>query len=319
MKKQFLLMIEIFFSVTFIYSQKVSDVMTNTYKYYEPNGTELSQTKNGLTIDIVPLHEALCSKYPELFAWDLKAMPSEWSINLSAFYPVSGDGKRYAYPFSTGDKSLNVYKIKITNNTGHIIKMSDARIYMRVEGEDPIKPVKKMGNAKLVDLTPPNTSIFKLRTLIPQSVIDNDQDCLVYWLTWMWQEWDKNRKKGILSLEYPIGFPSQVLVQNKRAFKLINDLDVEILPDDSYSGILLFPRLIIDNDVNIKLYEFSTKTDAAGNVTEKSNFDFKLKLAENTMYYDRNTTTWLQGNPPQKVEYFDKKQKKWFYGVPEKK
>ena len=319
MKKQFISIFLICISSVFAYSQKPKDVVIYNYKYYAPNGSELVQVKNGLSVEIIPLNENLAYKYPELFAWDLKSMPTEWSTNLAAFYPVASDGKRYAYPFSTGEKALNIYKIKISNNTGHIIKMSDARIYMRIEGDDPIKPVKRIGNTTLVDLTPPNESILKLKTLIPQCVIDNDQDCLVYWLTWMWQEWAKNRKKGILYTEYPIAFPSQLIVQNRRAYKLINDVDVEILPDDSYSGILLFPRFIIDNDVNIKLYEFSTKTDAAGNVTEKSNFDFKLKLVEGSKYFDSNTRTWIEGNPPQKIEYYDKKQKKWFYGVPEKK
>jgi len=319
MKKKLVLLLLLSVTLLYSYSQKVSDVVVSNYKYYVPNGSDLVQTKNGLTVEIIPLDETLCPKYPEMFSFNLDAMPSDWSINLDMFYPITGDGKRYCYPFSTGEKSVNVYKIKITNNTGHIIKMSDARIYMRVEGEDPIKPINRMGDATLVDITPADQSILKMRKLMPKCVIDNDQESLIYNITSMWQEWDRNRKRGLISFDFPIAFPAYFMSQNKKAFKLINDVNVEILPDDTYSGILLFPRLITDDEINIKLYEFSTKTDAAGNVTEKSNFDYKLKMANGTMYWNRNTSSWVPGTPPQKVEYYDKKLKKWFYGIPEKK
>jgi len=292
-------------------AQKVQNVDIWPYKYYSPNGVELVQTKNGLTIELIPISPNLESKFPELFSWKIEDMPQEWRSNLRLFYPQYPDasGKYYQFTFGAKD-NLNVYKIKITNNTGHIIKMSDARIFLRVEGEDPIKPVTKIGNATLVP-------VGDKKTLLPQSAIDSDES-LIHWSTVLFSEWDKTRKKGFLYVVFPLGLTSQVIAQNKKAYKLINDVNVEILPEDSYSGILLFPRLIKDDDISIRLYEFITKTDAAGNATEKSNFEFKLKLIDGKMWYDRNKKTFIDGEPPAQVEYYDKKSKSWIMGSPQK-
>lgn len=113
--------------------------------------------------------------------------------------------------------------------------------------------------------------------------------------------------------------PSQVIAVNKKSYKLIGDVDTEILPDDTYSGILLFPRLIGgDPEMTIKFYELVTKVDAAGNPTERTNFDFKFKLAEASQWYNRNLTKWENGTPAFPVEYYDKKNKTWVLGKPEK-
>jgi len=302
----------------FSFSQKVRDVPIDNYKLYIPVENELVQTKNGLSVEVIPLHPGVIYDYPELFSWDISKMPSEWNTNLKSYYPAASDGMRYEYPLRAGDQYLNVFRIKITNNTDHILKMSDARIVLRVEGEDPIKPVTHFGDATLVDVTPAGTSSLKMRDLIPKAVVDRDYESLVNAVTKIWYDWDQNRKTGILSFKFPIGFPSQILVQNKKAFRLINDVDVEIFPDDSYTGILLFPHILKEDEVSIWLYNFATKTDAAGIVTEKSNFDFKFSLTEGTSYFDRDSQKWVPGDPPQKVEYYDKKLKKWFYGIPQK-
>jgi len=307
----------LFYFISFGFCQKVKDVEIYNYKLYTSNGTELIQTKNGLTVEIIPLSPGLLYKYPELFSWDMGKLPLSWTFKLESSFDKYTDGKYYYYPFGIGDNFLNVYKIKITNSTGHIIRMADARMFMRIEGEDPIKPVIRFGDPTLVDINPPSNGIISNTNYQPKSAIEKDNS-LIHWVTWMCSEWDNSKKKAIIHVNFPIGFPSQILAQNRKACKLINDVDVEILPDDSYSGILLFPRLISDNELSIKMYDFSTKTDAAGNVTEKSNFDFKLKLTEGTEYFDKNIKAWIQGEPPQKVEYYDKKQKKWFFGVPQK-
>lgn len=312
------LLIFSFSSSAYARKRKMHKVPVDNYKYYVADGTELSQTKNGLTIEIIPLSPGLMFKYPDLFAWQINNMPKDWRINLSTFYKKNPeDGNYYEYPFGAGENYLNVYLIKITNKTGHIIRMRDARIYMLVDGENPISPVTNFGDATLVNITPNNSNIFKSNTLLPRSVLNQDRS-LVYWVTDIYHEWDVNRKKGFIHFVYPIGLPSQILLQNGVAKKLINDIKAEILPDFSFSGILLFPRIIHDNEINIEMYDFPTKTDAAGNVTERSNFNFKLKLKEGTMYYDRNTNKWIGGKPPQEEEYYDKKLKKWIYGIPKK-
>ena len=105
---------------------------------------------------------------------------------------------------------------------------------------------------------------------------------------------------------------------HKKNYKLIGDVDTEILPDDTYSGILLFPRLIGgDPEMIIKFYEFITKVDAGGTPTERTNFEFKFKLAEASEWFNRNENKWEIGTPSSTVEYYDKKQKIWVLGKPE--
>jgi hypothetical protein len=194
--------------------------------------------------------------------------------------------------------------------------MKDARMLMRVEGEDPIKAVTKVGDPTLVDFVIPDGS--GKTVLLPKSAIAKDES-LVHWITYFENNWNQKRKKGFLTLNYIIGVPSQIISVHKKNYKLIGDVDTEILPDDTYSGILLFPRLIGgDPEMSIKFYEFVTKVDPAGNPTERTNFDFKFKLAGGSQWYNRNESKWENGTPSSPVEYYDKKQKVWVLGNPEK-
>ena len=300
------------FSLNSLYSQKPRDVVINEYLKYESNNEPLVQTKNDLTVELVPLSPELIYSFPELFSFRLDQLPSEWTTTLSSMYQKAEDGNYYEYPFGADKYYLNVFRINIKNNTDRILRMGDARIYMIVPGENPISPVVSFGDPTLVRIETPNS---KSSILLPQSAVNNDGS-LIHWVTAMYNEWEKNRKKGILYMEYPIGFPSQVMKQNIKAYNLINSVDAEILPKFSYSGLLLFPRFMEDETVSIMLYDLTTKTDAAGNVVEKSNFQFTLNLAESMMYYDRTNKTWVTGNPPQRVEYYDRKTKSWHYGSP---
>lgn len=295
-----------------IYSQKTKDVLTFQYKCWEPDGTDLRQEKNGLTIEMELLDPRTTYNHPELFTFQLTDLPSNWGITVGAYYP-DYLGKRWCYTFGF-EENLTVIKVKITNNTGHILKMKDARILMRVEGEDPIKAITKVGNTTLVETINSDGKTI----LLPKSAILSDES-LVHWITYFEDKWNQKRKKGFLSLNYIVGVPSQVIAVNKKSYKLIGDVDTEILPDDTYSGILLFPRLIGgDPEMTIKFYELVTKVDAAGNPTERTNFDFKFKLAEASQWYNRNLTKWENGTPAFPVEYYDKKNKTWVLGKPEK-
>ncbi|MEI7982418.1 MAG: hypothetical protein WCI71_12260 [Bacteroidota bacterium] len=148
-KFTFLFLFLFMLSLQNIYSQKTKDVLTFQFKCWEPNGTDLRQEKNGLTIEMELLDPRTTYSHPELFTFQLTDLPSNWGITVGAFYP-DYLGKRWCYTFGF-EENLTVMKVKITNNTGHILKMKDARMLMRVEGEDPIKAVTKVGNATLVD------------------------------------------------------------------------------------------------------------------------------------------------------------------------
>jgi hypothetical protein len=295
-----------------VMSQKTKDVQISTYKMLEFNGCDAKQTKSGLTIEVEPLSPKVTYNHSELFSFTSDDVKGLTNANL-LYQPYQG--KMYEYTFGAGNYWLVVMKVKITNNTGHVLKMSDARIYLRIEGEDPIKPVTKLGDPTLVDYENPAGSGNFIK--LPKSAIDQDKS-LIQWSTGMFAKWDSERKKGLISFDYPLGLPSQIIAVNKKNYKLISDVDVEILPDDSYYGILLFPITISNTDMSLKLYEFVTKTDAAGTPTEKTNFDFKFKGVDGKSWYDRNLNIWNPGEPSSPKEYYDKEQKMWILGIPNK-
>ncbi len=300
-------------------AQKTKQVITWPYKQYVFNGSEAKQEKSGLTIEVEPLSPKNLYAHPELysfvadyFAQDFK---NSYSSDINRMW-IDYNGKKWNYTFGLTENFLTVFKVKITNNTGHILKMSEAKILLKIADQDPIKPVTKYGDASIQLLeNPAGSGKFKP---YPKSVLTPDES-LIQWVTNIEAEYVKNKKKSFIELgEFPVGINSQIIDQNKKNYKLISNVDVEILPDDTYSGILLFPVLISFEELSLKMYEFATKTDAAGNVAERSNFDFKFKLDNGNMWLDRNKGMWIDGAPPQAVEYYDKTTKTWMMGAPNK-
>lgn len=315
MKKNYKLFVTLllFFSVIFsAYSQKTKTVSIYKFKQYVFDESEGKQTKSGLTIEVEPLSVSGLYKHPELYSFTSDAMPQEFRTYLTTSFNQY-DNKYWSYPLGSGDYNLTAMLIKITNNTGHILKMSDARILLRIEGEDPIKPVTKMGNSTMASKTLADGKTVSL----PMSAISEDNS-LMHWVTAMEIKFDATRKKGFISFQYPYGLNAQVIALHKKNYKLIADVDAEILPDDSYSGVLLFPVMVSYSNLNLKLYEFVTKTDPAGNPSERTNFDFKLKLEDQTLWWEYNKNKWEVGSPPSPVYYYDKASKTYVYGAPKK-
>lgn len=300
-------------------AQKTRQVSTWPYKQYVLNGSDTKQEKNGLTVEIEPLSPKNLYSHPELYSFVADYLPQDFKkyylSNINAMW-TDYNAKKWNYTFGIAEKFLTVFKVKITNNTGHILKMSEAKILLRIENEDPIKPVTKYGDPSIQLLENPAGSGKFIP--YPKSVLTPDES-LIQWVTNIEAEYVKNKKKGFLDMEFPIGINSQIIDQNKKNYKLISDVNVEILPEDSYSGILLFPVIVSWEELSLKMYEFATKTDPAGNVAERSNFDFKLKLDNGNMWYDRNKNMWVDGAPPQAIEYFDKSTKTWILGTPPEK
>ena len=258
------------------------------YKEYQLT-TDQVQTKNGMTIELEPLTPTNTYKHPELFAFDWDDIPEAFSsgIGVKSMFPPGPQGKSWQYTFGFDKNFLVAFKVNITNNTDHILRMSDSRIYLRIEGEEPIAAVTKFGDA--TPLKDEKGGVINIK-----SAYEGDGS-LIHWITYYEKLWDDTRKKGLISLAYPVGITSQVINSNKKNYRLINAFDKEILPGDSYSGILLFPALISWDKVNVKFYDIITKTDPAGNPLEKTTFDFECKYNEKQLWYDREAKEWKGG------------------------
>lgn len=275
-----------------------SSKMVQTTRFPEYNLTPASlanQTKQDVSVAVEMLKPSKGYDYPELFSFDPERVPETFRYAV-AFYPEDDNGKGWCYTFGFGDRVLTACKVKITNNTPHILRMKDARIYLVVPGEDPVAAVTEVGNPRLM------RAGEKKKEALPQSYLDADNS-LVHWLTQFEIEWERRSKRNrktllALSLKYPPGFASQVIEQNRRHYKLINDLAVEILPQFSYEGILLFPVIVSFDNAKLMFYDITTKTDAAGNPVEKTSFEFPLTLTQKDMWYDKKAKRWQEGMPP---------------------
>jgi len=254
----------------------------------------LTQSQGGLTVDLEMLDPSLgcLQKHPELFAFNSKNLHEKFKLNAENYCAVQNDGKRYCYTFGIRDYYLTAALVKISNNTNHILRMKDARIYLRLQEEDPVKAVTKLGNPSL-------EIIDQKGNVLPKSAIEGDES-LIHWVTYL-ENVFKSNQKGIILYPYPVGLASQVILQNKGKYKLITDVDTEILPGDTYTGILLFPTVLTSDKyskANIKFYDLTTKTDAAGNPVEKVTFDFEFNIKTLHMWWDKNQNKWIEGDPP---------------------
>ncbi len=269
-------------------------IATRSFAEYTLTADQAKQTKKDVTIEVEVLKPSEMYRYPELFSFN-RDLASEGFYNVFVHYPQDEQGKSWCYTFGFGEKYLAACKVKIANNTDHILRMKDARIRLMIPGEEPIEAVMRLGNTVLVQVSK--------KVVLPKSYMDDASEegphSLVYWLTYFEREWERTRKKGLISFPYPVGMGSQVIALNKKNYKLINSVDVEILPALTYTGILFFPVAVSEYETaKLMFYDITTKTDAAGTPIEKMSFEFPLKQEAVTMWYDNRLKVWKKGEPP---------------------
>ena len=237
-------------------------------------GQNQIQEKSDLQIDLEVVRLSNFYDYPELFSFRFDDLPDVYAQHsvLKSSYKPGPLGKSWEYPFATPDGRMQLLFCfcKIQNNTKNILRMGDARIYLILEGINPLP------------------AISSLKELL------NEAD---------WFQAETNiylkRQSFILSLQLPSGFFRSIVLQNNRSYKLINDVDMEILPGFSYEGILIFPVIPeYRSDAKISFFDITTKVDAAGNPVEKTQFDFNLQRHQVQMWLDRSTNRWRVGSPP---------------------
>ncbi|MCK9421231.1 MAG: hypothetical protein M0Q38_01395 [Bacteroidales bacterium] len=197
-------------------------------------------------------------------------------------------------------EEMAVFMVTINNNTDHILRMNDSRIiFVTPTSDDP-----KLGLNK--------ESLKSLITELP-----------IY-----------NKTVSYLMSKYPETSPESIKNQVAAALfdifgkmKIINNLGKEIIPSMKSTGFLLFdisPKKVSEG--KISFVDVVSKTDQAGNPTEKVRFDYQTAL--NYEYYklgpegkwtviSENEYTTGLSNPPK--YYYDKAAKRWVEGTPHKK
>lgn len=124
--------------------------------WYEPDpSTPMTQTINDVTISIEPVSQKNYSKFSELGV--RRSSLPEYVIDpvtggkipiQSSFKAITYEKEGIIWTLTTGD-GFTGYYAKIKNNTDHILRMGDARIYYIVSGETfPAIPKAEYGQAE---------------------------------------------------------------------------------------------------------------------------------------------------------------------------
>jgi hypothetical protein len=242
----------------------------------EPGPSDV-QEKSDIEINLEVVRLSNIYGYPKLFSFDLRNLPSRYADNptLRSEYRPGPMGRYWEFPFASpdGSQQLLFCFCKIKNNTKHILRMRDARIYLIVEGVNPLP------------------AIFSFDELLRQAdyfeAVTNGQ---------------RAKEVVLLILQkppLPEGFFQAVVLYNRSNYKLINDIAAEILPGFAYEGILVFPIISsFSPEAKVSFFDVTTRTDAAGNPTERTQFDFILKRQYAQLWYDRSENAWKSGPPP---------------------
>jgi hypothetical protein len=241
-------------------------------------GPSQNQTKSDIDITVKTIRISDTYDYPDLFSFNLEDFP-QWKDNyyLKNNFPEGPLGKRWSYPFASPDASeqLLINWVKIKNGTKHILRMKDARIYMVIEGQEPIAPL----------------------STLDEMIREGER-----FEAMARQQWDSQVSEMILTLgdmSYPTGITRALINRKRSSYKLINDISKEILPGFTYEGMLVFPVVpSAYGAAKISFFDVTTKTDAAGNPVEKTQFDFSLQPQMVQMWYDKTERKWKTGAPP---------------------
>lgn len=228
-----------------------------------------------INLDIVRLSDVY--NYPQFFSFRINNLPQEYAGDsiIRSEYKPGPMGRSWEFPFATPDGRMQLLfcSCKVKNNTEHILRMGDARIYLIVEGVEPLPAISSF--SQLLE----QADYFEAVT-----------------------NRERSRQTALIIFQrppLPTGFFRAIVRYNKKSFKLINDLDAEILPRFSYEGILVFPVIpSFSPDARISFFDVTTKTDKAGNPIEKTQFDFDLQRQRVQMWYDRYEKAWKVGSPP---------------------
>lgn len=249
-------------------------------QYGLTEGAGQPQAQSDITISLKVIRTADIYQYPDLFSFNVESMTQDRDAQytLKGMYPVGPNGRSWENPFTTpdGKVSLLLCWAKIVNNTKHILRMKDARVYLILGGQDPLPAYVSMEDLlKAVD-------VFEEKA--------NEHLAAQY-------------QKSLIRIgdmpQLPRGFYRALVRSHERAYKLINDVSKEILPGFTYEGFLVFPVAPeIQGAATLSFFDITTKTDAAGNPVEKARFDFPLEQQAVSMWYDGQEKMWKSGTPP---------------------
>ena len=256
------------------------------FEYPSQETSPSRQAKGDVEIECVSL---LTSAYdfPDVFSItgnDLKAIRTALKQaapeskdtpleNTEMYYAPDAQGRMWINTLGSpdGKRAVFGFKVKVRNNTKHIIKMSDVRVYLKMpDREEPVAPAS---------------------------------DLMTYgkWILEAEQTFEQNRKKGLMGaiFKYPVGLSTAVFAYKFPNWDTANLMKKEVLPGFSASGYVLFPVESGSPDVSVLFFEVPNKTDDAGTVSGRENFEFAYKKIDQKYWYNKDDKIWHRGDPPE--------------------
>lgn len=256
-----------------------------------------SQTKGGITVE---LRTTKADDYKDVNLTRNLTVKYKPTISLGTVLDEKGLATDAVTVQFNITEDMAIFMVTINNNTDHILRMNDSRIiFVEPNSDEPKLGLNKDKlQAMITELPIYNKSVANLMAKFPETS--------------------------------PESIKSQVtaaLIDIFSKMKIINNLGKEIIPSMKSSGFLLFdvsPQKITEG--KISFVDVVSKTDQAGNPTEKVRFDYQTALnyeyyklgTDNkwtainegeynsgltnpqTFYYDKATKQWVEGRPPKK-------------------
>ncbi len=289
-----------FAGLIFFISCGAPRIMTSTFPETSISEEQFkSQSKGNINIMMEPISKTEIYKYDKYFKFKTDYVWEGMSkFETEAYYPKDSNGDSWCFVFGSV-VTYPSFEVTIENNTDHILRMSDSRIYLISDNLDPIEPVKSIGKPQAKVMIETNASGQSYKWLVPQSAQDQDGSLvdLVYRDEY---EFMNKQELSFGVVRYPYKVSAVAMEQNVSNYKLLNQTGKEILPNIKYRGLLIFPVDVekLQNPI-IKFYDITVKTDAAGTPIEKVAFDFPLRLDKKDIWFDAvSSKRWVIGKPP---------------------
>ncbi len=218
------------------------------------------QSKGGIEIEVKPVNDDFKKK--SYFTQKIKVM----------YIPILSDqvvAENIPFEIDYFD-GLTTFEVNIVNNTNHILRMRDSRVvFIDPDSDEPV-----MGLDKSTILDDFESTIPYYNTLIKYITKNYDQTPPEIAETQVIRALQKITKK----------------------LKFINGFNKEIMPGMRAKGIIMFPVSPEQaSQGKISFIDMVSKTDKAGNPTEKVRFDYSVKVLNRYWKYNAKTDKdWVE-------------------------
>lgn len=209
-------------------------------------------TINDVTVQVEILHRSNMFHYPQLFAFDPTWLPGypKAYVNLYHYYPYS-NGVSWGYLFGISEEyfSLPAFFVTIKNNSSHAISLRSVYAFLVIDNSYNV---------------PPLLSIQELKNVLHEIEV----------------AFENRPANSFLEIRrpYPVGV-LPLLVEIKRPFLRFFDHRSLILPNQEYVFLVVFPT-DFPKTAMLSFFGIPTKFSPAGEVLERSNFQFETTKGE---------------------------------------